>query len=138
MRTLMATFLAAGLTCGPGALLAQKQSPSTNGSAQNSQDVPHQEPGTDSPDLGKQRTPTPKQSPGENNPAKKSPTENTPDVPHQEPGTDSPDLGKQRQPGPGDTGSTEGTQSRSNKNKSRNKNKKQTSTASQSQTSTQS
>ena len=129
MRKLMSAFLAAGLSCGSGVLLAQQQSPppsNPNNPSQNSQDVPHQEPGTDSPDLGKQRQPKPNRTPGQNNPAQKSPTENNPDVPHQQPGTDSPDLGKQRQPTPG---TATGTQPHSSKNKS--KRKKQTSTASQ-------
>ena len=96
MRTLTTAFLATTLVCAPAPLSAQQQSPPT-GSTPNTQDVPHQQPGTDSPDLGKQRTPSPKQSPG---------ATNTNDVPHQEPGTDSPDLGKQRTPAPSDTGAT--------------------------------
>ena len=101
MRTLMTAFFAVGL-------LAQGQSGSTQ-----SQDVPHQEPGTDSPDLGKQRVPAPKQSPGT-----KSPAEGSNDVPHQQPGTDSPDLGKQRQASPGTTTSPSKTKGKRKKNKS--------------------
>lgn len=128
MRKLMTISLAVIVSCGSGVLLAQKQSPSPDSSTPNTQDVPRQEPGTDSPDLGKQRAPTPKQTPGQNNPANKSPTENNPDVPHQEPGTDNPDLGKQRQPSPGTSTATS--------SKSQKKHKKNKSTASQTQTTT--
>ncbi len=121
MQKITAFVLAASLSCGSGVLLAQQPNPS-----QNSQDVPHQEPGTNNPDMGKQRQPSPNHAPGQNGGAQDTPTQNNPDVPHQEPGTDSPDLGKQRQPSPGnDTG----TQPHSSKSKG--KRKKQNSTASQ-------
>lgn len=134
MRLLMTTFFAATLSCQSGFLLAQQQSPSNGstpgGSTQNSQDVPHQQPGTDNPDVSKQRAPTPKQSPGQNSPAQ-SDSQGTPDVPHQQPGTDNPDVGKQRQSTPGTTGTSTASSTKS-------KHKRRKSTASQTQTSTQS
>jgi hypothetical protein len=82
----------------------QEQSPKN--STPNSQDVPHQEPGTSNPDVGKQRRPTP-DSPGT------EPARSPSDVPHQQPGTDNPDVGKQRRPTPDDSS----TGSSSNKSK---------------------
>lgn len=56
MQKLATGILTAVLSCGPGVLFAQQQSPQgTNPSSPNNQDVPHQVPGTDNPDLGQQR-----------------------------------------------------------------------------------
>lgn len=101
----MTTLLAATLSCGSGVLLAQQQNPAPGTSTQG-QDVPHQQPGTDSPDMGKQRTPTPKTNPGHTSPS---------DVPHQQPGTDSPDMGKQRVPTPGTSSGKSKTTRKKNK-----------------------
>ena len=88
MKRLIVTILAVSLLSAYA--LAQQQSPG-NGS-QNSQDVPHQQPGTNNPDLGKQRQPAPA-APGD-----KSPHEG--DVPRDQPGTSNPDLNKQHAPTP--------------------------------------
>lgn len=71
-------------------VFAQQQNPAP--APQNGQDVPTQKPGTNNPDIGKQRQPTPK-SDGQTDPA---------DVPHQnqQPGTNSPDVAKQRKETP--------------------------------------
>ncbi len=59
MKRLIVAFLSAALSCAPGILFAQQQSPNKSGPPQNSQDVPHQQPGTNNPDLATQRHPTP-------------------------------------------------------------------------------
>ena len=70
---------------GPVAAAGQQ---GTSTSSQNSQDVPHQEPGTNNPDLSKERHAAPKPSSGG--------TQQEEDVPHQKPKTNNPDVGKQR------------------------------------------
>ena len=67
-----------------------RQQPSNGGS--NAQDVPqHQPPGTNNPDISKQRRPSPVSPRAEN------PDQTSPDVPQQQPGPDNnPDLGSQR------------------------------------------
>ena len=85
---------AALLTAAPFSIAQQQgSSPSSN------QDVPSQTPGTNNPDVAKQRRPDQGAAPGSTSP--KDPSQNNPAVPHQAPGTDSPDVGKQRQPGSG-------------------------------------
>jgi type IV secretory pathway VirB10-like protein len=84
MRTLLTVAFGATLICAPG--YSQQSSPS-----QNEQDVPHQKPGTNNPDVSKERHPAPA-------PNNKNDTQQEGDVPHQKPGTDNPDVGKQRQP----------------------------------------
>ena len=84
MKTTVSLAFAA-LLCVPPLLQSQSASPTSP------QDVPKQQPpGTNNPDISKQRRPAPDPPPG-NTPDSKSP-----DVPHQEPGTDNPDVGKQR------------------------------------------
>jgi len=132
MRKLRTAFFTATLACGPGILFAQQQSPPSNhpnSPSQNSKDVPHQEPGTNNPDVGVQRQPTPSKTPGQDRPGQSNPAQNNPDVPHQEPGTDSPDLGKQRQVTPGTATSTQSSTS-----KKKNRHKKHGATAPQSTT----
>lgn len=68
---------------------AQQTSPNT--ATPNQQDVPQQQPpGTNSPDVMKQRRPAPDSSQSNSNDRSKE------DVPQQEPGTNNPDVGKQR------------------------------------------
>ena len=55
---------------------------------QQSQDVPQQQPGTNNPDMGKQRQPSSKSS--------TSSSQKDADVPHDKPGTNNPDVAKQR------------------------------------------
>ena len=55
---------------------------------QQSQDVPQQQPGTNSPDMGKQRQPSTKSS--------TSGSQHEADVPHEKPGPNNPDVAKQR------------------------------------------
>ena len=71
---------------------AQQQPNQTNPPSQNNSDVPHQQPGTNNPDVSKQRTPAPQ--------PETNPTQGEADVPHQKPGTSNPDVNKQRQPAP--------------------------------------
>jgi hypothetical protein len=78
----IALFSVAGLASG------QQQSPTHN-----PQDVPTERPGSDHPDVGKQRKPSHKPT-GTDAPQQKA------DVPEQKPGTDNPDIGSQRQPVP--------------------------------------
>ncbi len=59
MKRLNSLLIAVVFACGPGILLSQQQSPKQSGPPQNKQDVPHQEPGTNNPDLGAQRQLTP-------------------------------------------------------------------------------
>ena len=76
------------LLCGSASLFAQAQS-----SDPSQQDVPQQQqPGTNNPDVGKQRRSTPTPSPKAGN--AHTPT---PDAPQQQPATNNPDVGKQRQ-----------------------------------------
>ena len=89
MKKFTIVFLAASVWAAP-AFSAQQQSP--GGNSQNSQDVPHQQPGTDNPDLGEQRQAVPSPSKGK--------SQHGADVPHDQPGTSNPDVGKQRQPTP--------------------------------------
>lgn len=58
MRRVSSAVLAVVFACGPGILLGQQQSPKQSRPPQNKQDVPHQEPGTNNPDLGAQRQST--------------------------------------------------------------------------------
>jgi hypothetical protein len=62
-------------------------------SAQNSQDIPAQSPGSSHPDVAKQRKSSGK-STGSTS------TQTQADVPQQKPGADHPDLASQRQPPP--------------------------------------
>ncbi|MBV9611523.1 MAG: hypothetical protein JO091_03585 [Acidobacteriaceae bacterium] len=55
MKQLAIILLGGALMCGP--VFAQKQNPDPS-NPQHSQDVPHQEPGTNNPDLGQQRQPS--------------------------------------------------------------------------------
>ena len=100
-------LLSAVLVSAPALLAGQQTSP------QSPQDVPkHQPPGTNNPDISKQRRPAPY------SPPKKVPNENSSDVPNQQPGTDNPDVAKQRT---GDkvapTGDSEGGKSGKNSKK---------------------
>ena len=56
MKQFAAGVLSVVLVCGNAVFGAQKQSPDP-ANPQHSQDVPHQEPGTNNPDLGQQRQP---------------------------------------------------------------------------------
>ncbi|MBV8864554.1 MAG: hypothetical protein JO210_04050 [Acidobacteriaceae bacterium] len=92
---LMKTFTNAALAAvliGMPAYAAPHQSSGQSSTSQNSQDVPHQQPGDNNPDVGKQRQHTPEPSTGE--------SQQKADVPHQKPSTDNPDVGKQRHPTP--------------------------------------
>lgn|GEM_PF-3570608 len=102
MKNLKSLLLTTALTCGAGLLMGQQQSPPPANSPQNSQDVPHQTPGSNNPDLQQQRKPGAQQSPGTNTPAQPNPG----DVPHQQPGTNNPDMGQQRHPGTAPKGQT--------------------------------
>ncbi len=129
MKKLATGVLAGALVYGPGLLLAQQQSPSPTTTSPSSQDVPHQAPGSNNPDLQSQRKPAPKKGVQQSGAGKS--TQNNPDVPHQEPGTDNPDVGKQRQPTAGTSTSTQSSSASKRKSKRR----KQNSTASQTRTS---
>ena len=91
MKTLIHAAIAAALIGFP-AYATQQQSPGQSSTSQNSQDVPHQQPGTNNPDVGKQRQPTTAPSTGD--------SQQKMDVPNQKPGTNNPDVGKQRHPAP--------------------------------------
>jgi hypothetical protein len=95
MKNLTIGLLAGMLAWAPGAVLAQQQSPNSNNSTQNNEDVPHQQPGTNNPDLQQEKKPAPngarKQSSGAANPS-----QNSHDVPHQGPGTNNPDVANKR------------------------------------------
>jgi hypothetical protein len=109
MKLTRTAFLSLVLIATPSAFAFQAQSKDTiNPKGQN---VPHQEPGTDNPDMGKERRPKP-DSPGT------TPHPKGEDVPHQEPGTDNPDMGKQRRPTP-DSSGTNSTDTSKKKNKSK-------------------
>ncbi len=86
-KLLPSTVLAIVLASFP-ALAQESQSGGQSGTGENSHDVPHQQPGTNSPDVGKQREPSPK--------APEDSTHSSGDVPHQNPGTNNPDVSKQR------------------------------------------
>ena len=78
-------LLGAALVFAPSTFFGQSTSPASP------QDVPkHQPPGTNSPDISKQRRPAP------DTPSGSPPQQNSPDVPNQQPGTDNPDVAKQR------------------------------------------
>lgn len=128
MKKLTIELLSAALACAPGLLLAQQQSPNPSSPPQNSQDVPHQQPGTNNPDLQQQRKPAPGKKP-EQQPGSTNPSESTPDVPHQQPGTNNPDLAPQRR-----STATDTSQTQQNSAKKRRKHNKQNSSASQSST----
>ena len=87
MKQLAIGLLAASLSFGAMDIGTVQSSTST----QNSQDVPHQAPGTNNPDLQPQHKPAPKKS------RKSTSTE---DVPHQGPGTNNPDVGSTQKPKP--------------------------------------
>ena len=106
MKTVTSIVLTAALTCGTGVLFGQQQSPPPSNPSQNSQDVPHQAPGSNNPDQQQQRKPQESPTPQQN------PSQNPGDVPHQQPGTNNPDLGQQRQP---DTTTQKGRKTRPKK-----------------------
>lgn len=58
MKLCSKIFITSTLVMGLTAFGAQKQNP-TSDPTRNNPDVPHQEPGTDNPDVGKQRHPEP-------------------------------------------------------------------------------
>ena len=87
MKTI-GSLLLAGLFC---LLPVSAQQTSPNTPTPNPQDVPQQQPpGTNSPDVMKQRRPAPDSSQGNTG------DQRAKDVPKQEPGTNNPDVGKQR------------------------------------------
>ena len=121
MKNLTVGLLAGMLAWAPGAVLAQQQSPNSNNSTQNNQDVPHQQPGTNNPDLQQERKPAPngarKQSSGAANPS-----QNSHDVPHQGPGTNNPDVANKRNNSSTDTSTdTSNNQQRGAKKKQKRK-----------------
>jgi len=89
MNKLAAAAFAAALFCA-GVQAQQQSPPDKDSTSQKSQDVPHQQPGTNNPDVGKQRQPTPDHA--------SDPAQQSADVPHQQPGTNNPDVSKQRKP----------------------------------------
>ena len=80
MKRLAIGILAAGLACSAAEFPMQQQNPKSTNSPEN-QDVPHQTPGSNNPDLQPEHKPAPK-------PRQKSTTPE--DVPHQGPGTNDP------------------------------------------------
>lgn len=121
MKTTGSLFLTALFCLLP--LHAQQTSPSTP--TPNPQDVPQQQPpGTNNPDVMKQRRPAPDSSQGN------STDRNGSDVPQQQPGTNNPDVGKQRhddKTGPKGSTGADGSKNSSKKSKGH----KQNSTSSQ-------
>lgn len=115
MKQFAGTFLLTLALCSPG-FPAQQTSPTTPHG--NAKDVPRQQPGTESPDVAKQRK--------DNPPAPGSSSSKRDDVPQQQPGTDNPDIAKPRPSENSDSSSTAQT----NKSKKKSKNKKSTSSAS--------
>jgi hypothetical protein len=133
MKYLATGFLAFAVAYGSAASV-QQQSPSN--SSQNSQDVPHQSPGTNNPDLQQQRKPASKtgrknRSSDTSSTHSDSSATRSEDVPHQEPGTNNPDLGQQRHPSPGTSSDT--TQSTTSKKKSKRRTAKSSETSTGSQ-----
>ncbi len=107
---------------------AQQTSPNTP--APNPQDVPQQQPpGTNSPDLMKQRRPAPDSSQGNTGDASSK------DVPQQEPGTNNPDVGKQRHDDKMGPKGVNGAGGQQNSSKKKSKGHKQGSGSSQTSTS---
>ncbi len=82
MNRLAVAALSSTLLCIPSFSAVQQSTTQT--STQNSQDVPHQKPKTNNPDVGGQRQPTPKPHPS---------GQHKSDVPEQKPTTNNPDLG---------------------------------------------
>lgn len=127
---LRVALLAASLIGPPGVVTAQ-QSTNPSDPQQKSQDVPHQQPGSNNPDLQQHRKSTSgkgsKQTSGANNPSQKEQ-----DVPHQQPETNNPDVGTQRHPTLADTSGTQQTGT-----KSKSKRKQHNSASTQTQTSSQ-
>jgi hypothetical protein len=95
MKNLTVGLLAGMLAWAPGSVLSQQQSPNPNNSAQNDQDVPHQQPGTNNPDLQQKKKPAPNSAPKQGSGAN-NPSQNNSDVPHQGPGTNNPDVANKR------------------------------------------
>lgn len=87
MKSLPTVTLTAVLLGTPLFAAVQSQSPDPS-TSQNSQDVPHQKPSTNNPDVGKQRQPATTPSTGD--------SQRQADVPSQKPGTNNPDVAKQR------------------------------------------
>lgn len=86
MKSLASLTCVATLFCLPA--FGFQTSPGQSSPSQESQDVPHQQPSTSNPDVGKQRHSTPAPSTGS--------SQQQSDVPTQQPSTSNPDVGKQR------------------------------------------
>ena len=106
-----------------GGSLAFSQAPSTT----TPQDVPKQQaPGTNNPDISKQRRPAPDSSQGNTS------DQHSSDVPNQEPGTNSPDIAKQRaadKSGPAGASNDDGKSASAKSGKKKSKSNKNGSTS---------
>ena len=88
--------------------------PQSTSTAPNPDDVPQQHPpGTNNPDIAKQRRPAPAA------PKTQDANQNSADVPQQQPGTDNPDVAKQRQPQDRSATGSTSTRTRGKKKKAR-------------------